>query len=299
MTYWNADELDFEDPLNRKIWDQSPSLQLQIDPPDNLQLPGSVGAQQAMTGATPLPWVPDIVGRRVSEGKGIAILGSAYAGFIRGLSKRGNTITEHHYRNTTMAEFQRAFLRHVVTEDPSYYRKIERSLSSVLPLDRVCLFDLCRVSFVQRASGTNANRKDDSGDRVVRADPAKFVSYVENETAEAWTWARIADSRPQIVVALGTIAEHGVLRLFARRSATIARTKNAADTWRSNAADTDRWPLRYADDRFKLDHWVRERDSWFVQHPDLGSINVLPVYHPAASQFRPETIRDLLRECLR
>ena len=168
MTYWREHALDLDDPLNREIWMRSPELQLEIDHPRHLQLPGSVGAQQAMVGNAALPWVPDLVGHSVSEGNAVLVIGSAYAGFIGGVSKRSSTIPESDYRENTMAAFQRAFLSHVVVEDSSYYGKIKRMLAAAVPLERVCLLDLCRASFVQRADGTSPHRRDDSGDKIAR-----------------------------------------------------------------------------------------------------------------------------------
>ena len=81
--FWDQNSLDFNDELNHVIWSESPSHQMEIQHPNELQVPGSIGAQQAMIGQKPLPWVPDIVGKEWQSPQSIFVVGSAYAGFVK------------------------------------------------------------------------------------------------------------------------------------------------------------------------------------------------------------------------
>jgi hypothetical protein len=216
------------------------------------------------------------------------IVGSGYAGFIRERSGRRKSLLFEEYRSSrTAGEFQKRFLRSVVEGDPAYYQKIQR-----LAADRqwhprqIAVFDLCRVSFVRR--GEISNQLDESGDTIVRAAPAIFARYVEHPKAREWTWQRIVSSEAAKIIALGTIAEHGLLRVFDFKQMTIVDDTGIKFT---PARSTDGlWVKRYADGQRNLRYWEERREQgrkagWTITGIVNGkqrSWTLCTRYHPAA-----------------
>src|SRR4051794_22742304 len=104
------------DDLNAEMWHRSPTVQRLIQPPRDLEHDGAVGAQQAMleddsvpgvTRETVLPWVPDLLGAGWRRSDAVLVVGSAYAGFIRGLSRRSRSLPLSEYASASSAdEFQ-------------------------------------------------------------------------------------------------------------------------------------------------------------------------------------------------
>jgi hypothetical protein len=97
---WSWD-VAIQDELNAEIWAKSPKVQGDIQTPLELGHEGAVGAQQAMiedgllpgvTSAKILPWVPDLVGAGWAQPDALLVVGSAYAGFIKELSRRPHSL---------------------------------------------------------------------------------------------------------------------------------------------------------------------------------------------------------------
>jgi hypothetical protein len=267
-----------DDAINEAIWADSPALQRSVQAPDTLAAPGSVGAQQAMIDAhTVLPWVPDILGMHWRDPDAVIVIGSAYAGFIREFSGRIRTMPLAEYRRALdWHDFQNRFFRYVVTDDPNYYEPVMRLAGD---RQRMALFDLCRASFVERGAGT-VTRKDNSGDRIVRKASALFSAYVDAQ--DHWTWERIKLSQARRIVALGTIAEHGTLRLFARRAMTITCGERVHVLPRKTES---RWAEAYADVTRKLGHWLADKSWWTIRGVVDGKLRewrLLPASHPSA-----------------
>jgi hypothetical protein len=215
---WSPKQFDFADPLNQIIWTESVRVQGSIQLPEDLCAPGSVGAQQAMVGdGDVLPWVPDLVGKRCND-VGLAVVGCAYAGFIREYSLRTRTLPLSDYSAAkSAADFQEKFFNMVVVGDDAYYSKIQQLADGHFSPDQLLIFDLCRASLVRRGTGTE-NRGDSSSTLFEDDDACRiYAHYAEHPCSESWTFDRLASCRSGCVVTLGRIAEHGVLRLLTRR----------------------------------------------------------------------------------
>ena len=150
----------------------------------------------------------------------------------------------------------------------------------------VAVFELCRVAFVRRAEGY-----DKGDDGVAVANPELFTRYVESPRQNDWLWRRVVGSEASTVLALGTIAEHGLLRLFARHLSDRAISDSAEHTIRFDRYKSVdiRWLTRYANIRRKIGerckissppYWLVEgrlangrRRTWrvaIVPHPTGG-----------------------------
>lgn len=246
MDFWSPEALDLEDPLNQEIWDTSPGIQDEIQAYSPDWKNEDVGAQQAMRYPHRLPWVPDPVGKDWRRRDAILAFGSAYAPFISGNGQR-REIDPLQYADSTCQEFMGLLQENLLTAR-SYYREITKIFSPFMQSCRLLgLVDLCRAAFVRRLPN-----KDQGGDGVVRAEGELFSRYVESPTASEWLWRRIEDSESSMVVALGTIAEHGLLRLFKRR---LARSRivdsNDPTIFFSLRANSD-WCRSYASRRRTL-----------------------------------------------
>ena len=302
MRFFDPDSFDFDDQINREIWEQSAMRQHAIQQPADVSAPGTFGAQQAMLTAgivqgvdpnTVLPWVPDLVGKEWSSEKAFFVVGSAYAGFIKQYSGRRATMNLCRYATAVTARlFQERFLNDVVEPDPDYYGKLAILFghAPAAPLPRfsarqICVLDLCRASFVRRGL-RNGQRKnwDKPGDGIVKdsaagPQPHIFQHYVDQNSD--WTWKRFMQSKASKIVALGTIAEHGVLRLFHEHGFTIR------DQMHPNPIDlpefaphTAGWVSQYADR--PLGYWLQHSTWWSIipPHPSQRTFHLLPVYHP-------------------
>lgn len=287
--FWGVQHFDLTDALNEEIWLLSPELQQQIQPVVSLEKPGVVGPQQAMLDSTllgergPLPWVPDLVGKESQSETGIIIVGSAYAGFINEYSTRSATMPLNQYlAASSVQEFQRLFLRFVVQVDPSYYVPLQTLCSDLSSASRLSLVDLCRVSLVKRGEGVS--RRSDSSRNIFKEDPPIFEKYVENEQAAEWLWHRFVDGQAKCVLALGSTAEHGLLRLFTNHGMAVTEGETL---FHPKPFFQGAWATRYADAKRNLHYWLDHETWWTVQ----GQVNgvgrtwyVLPVYHPAMYQ---------------
>ena len=287
--YWNFSELATDDTINAAIWQQSPSIQLRIHHPNQLIYPGSVGAQQAMCGNIPLPWEPDIVGKKWKDPGGIIIVGSAYAGFIEEYSRRSGTMPLSTYIACSSVPdysvFQNAFLNSVVSANDSHYGPLESLAKPFVDLSNVALFDLCRVSFVCRGM-VHPRRSDKAGDAVVKKACDVFEKYVDSCIIPPWTWKRINEGAARRIIALGTIAEHGLLRLFQRHGFTIT-DKVSKKRCEMRHRENGSWVSHYADSQRKLGYWVSHNSWWMIEGSVDGTwrqFYLLPVYHPSRYQ---------------
>jgi uracil-DNA glycosylase len=103
---------------------------------------------------------------------------------------------------------------------------------------------------------------------------------VDHPVVEEWTWRRITESWAECIIALGSIAEHGLLRLFIRHEAKIScnvppltqqrQEQNLPPCWVDRPADPGR-PLRY---------WLELGRWWTISIPGRD-IRLLPAFHPA------------------
>jgi len=300
--YWDHANFRLVDTLNAEMWTRSPQLQREIQSPHDLIGTGKVGPQQAMlepdaalaiTTDTVLPWVPDIVGKDADGDRAVIIFGAAYAGFIReyssrraclGLSDYAKAATNDNEANWTV--FQRLFLNNVVARDAvsdgDYYGKLESLLISAgISANRIILSDLCPNSIVKRGPAHNNRRQDDSKQPSKDRAPI-FCKYVEYPIVAGWTWRRITESRAECIIALGHIAEHGLLRLFRSHDAKIhCNGQQWMQPSQNVNAPVSDWVDNYADPGRKLGYWLTPGRWWTISIQGRD-VRLLPVYHPAA-----------------
>lgn len=285
--FWDKNFLSEKDSLNEEIWNDSPIAQRKINKLNSSNKKSiRYGAQQAMLEGEEiiLPWVPDIVGKDYKSNDSLVIVGSAYAGFIEGYSSRLRTMSIKKYKEAKNPYmFLNYFLEDVIIEDHSYYSPINTLASTFCDLKRTVLFDLCRASFVCRDDNMSSDRKDKSGDRVVKDAKDIYEKYVESEKAAEWTWQRITSCGAKCIVALGSIAEHGLLRLFNRNSLSIKDFRHSDKLKLKNYEDGE-WVAYYADRSKNLGYWINNCNWWIIEGTVNGHYrkwNLLPVYHPA------------------
>lgn len=299
MPYWDDNHFDLNDRINENIWKDSPAIQQLIRPPRRLGDIGAFGAQQAMleprarsvwrphlTRPGILPWVPDLAGKRWKKRDAVFVVGSAYAGFIKEYSGRRAAMNLCCYASAASArQFQERFLREVVQPDTDYYSKLELLFARHRRAAQLCLMDLCRASFVER--GTRAGRKQMDKSNEPSREPAwgHFRLYAEHPACRGWTQRRLTESRTTKIVALGWIAEHGVLQLL-RDWFGLNRGFTIVDTNGEPLVLAQDWTPTYASRR-RLNHWLKSGAWWNVAGQVDGEPRkwqVLPVYHPSAMQ---------------
>ena len=285
--FWRLDCMT-TDPLNAEIWEQSPELQRHIQSLHPVLSVGSVGAQQAMIDGEPdtiLPWVPDLIGKDWEDENSILIVGSAYAGFIKECSGRPASMPFSIYRQAqTAGDFQQAFFQQVVVPDRKYYGRIPLMLPENWGSSKIALFDLCRASFVQRANGSK--RRDKQGDTPVKKHTHVFHKYRMTGQAAEWTWQRIIRSKAYRVVALGTIAEHGLLWLFASHGMeAYVQCQPQICFGPAQVTASVNWPRNYATGRkWILSHWYPTDSFWVIKGDVSGEKRtwyLRPTNHPA------------------
>jgi hypothetical protein len=305
--FWHA--LETADPLNQAIWVESVAVQLGIAPPEQLRAPNSIGAQQAMIeGSVPcLPWVPDLLVSDWESQSAILIVGSAYAGFIREYSGggKGMPIAAYikAYEQRSVKLFIDSFKESVIAKW-AYYGHIRRLINGLRAnIGGFALFDVCRASFVCRSEAVTLRRrlpappvlrKDRGGDKMVRCQPAVFSAYVESSKPNEWLWKRIQGSKATRILALGSIAEHALLRCFARNldrdHLCICSVPDHQEPMRisrrSDWKGKTEWALQYADDRYHLSHWQKDTSGWWEIEGRIGENTrlwqLLPIPHPSS-----------------
>jgi hypothetical protein len=327
VPYWNAQNLDLNDCLNQQIWAFQASCLYG-------QQPQSVGAQQGMlehmhgqvicnnpssypaaricshpvsqANVPPcccLPWVPDMVGKNWKEDEAILVFGSAYAGFIQNYSQAGIKVLDY-AGASSVADFQsRLFLPNVVNgmwgNNNGHYSKIASLLqgSGYKTPEKVLVGDLCRASFVKRQTGQSGTRSDKADDAVINDNCALFTDYLIINNP--WTSDRIKSSSARRIIALGSIAEHGLIRLFIQMGAqTIATNRGAIfniqkyQQWMLSSK-AQNWSKKYATDGawapkvLNLGYWVNQnRPGFWIITLGNREWHLLPVYHPSSRSNR-------------
>ena len=290
---WEIGDFNLHYYLYQVIWDDSIRMQKEIhETHDGCQrrFGGEVGIQQAMIGSSgfdtdPLPMVPDLVGKDAGKrrDKTVLIVGSAYAPFISGISHRDG-IADRDYRTAgSAAEFQQLFFTKVIAGDNAYYEPLARCLREIWQPRNLIATDLCRGSYCFRNLGASGVRCDIGGDKIAMgtlfdkphqkmlAVEARilFCRYVDY--GEDWTWQRMESSRE--IIALGAIAEHGLLRLLDKRKATIV--DNASRSRWTKPDVENHWSKFSADG-------CKQPGTWWDAH--LGNLEwrILRTRHPAA-----------------
>lgn len=303
-SFWSYDHWRLTDSLNATIWRLSPIWTWKLHGKRMLDTPGEVGAEQAMVPERrcPLPWVPDLVGMESDQRRGVLVVGSAYAPFIADLAQRKAKLTLSAYEaamnSNRWSDFQRAFLTEVVQKDSDYYPQIPRIFGAmVLPSESIIL-DLCRASFCRLGSRptylSEHSFLDQGGDEVAVCNPGLFRSYTESRLPNRWVWSRFRDSQATVIIALGYLAEHGLLRLFWRDRSRIIHRRldtNRSRPWAYRSVEG--WPRKspgYADPEFKSTWWAANRDWWVVTDLKHRCVwKILPLPHP---KYRPQSRRD-------
>ena len=309
MPFWNANPFDLNDPINNEIWGGSPALQREIHLPGAIRVAGAFGAQQAMLtpGIVPgvgpetiLPWVPDLAGKKWKEKASVFVVGSAYAGFIKEYSGRPATMNLCCYASANSSRmFQERFLKDVVEPDEAYYGKLAILFQNIRRASQLCLLDLCRASFVKRGERPPFDVASET--TVLQPAWTSYRQYVEAN--DAWTWRRLNPLRKQPIriVALGYVAENGILQLIRRQLAgehlEIHDSVGHAlqQGWWNNA-----WNYGYADVGRPLHYWFHNHRWWIIRSKDC-EWRVLPIYHPAyVNQHDPNyfSTREVLKQFL-
>jgi len=175
------------DEINNSIWSESPGRQVALAAQFPVGHVGAIGGQQAMFAEggqpggplDPLPWVPDLVGKKSGRKDAVMIIGSAYAPFVTGFTRRARRMSLPDYNIGTWWEFlsgDAGFLQEVVgdgngADEHNYYSKIATMFNMPGPafdLERIILTDWCRASFVKRVAvaADGVIRPDHGGDGI-------------------------------------------------------------------------------------------------------------------------------------
>jgi hypothetical protein len=306
------------DPLNCEIIALSLGIQRGIYRTEGPEGP-EVGAQQVMPKpehagdfgpGKPLPWVPDQVGTGFSKANhGVLVVGSSYNGFIEGYCQRslalkdylairnlileGNEDPTHPKVAAACSLFTSAFERQIMAPDTSTYYGPILDLLMGKDGSRVCLTDLCKASFVRRGSGSGvSNRGDEGNDGIIKQTKnwpvwTQLLTCGRGEKGTPspyrWIWQRMQQCRH--IIALGTIAEYGVMKIFQHMAALPRVTTRKGVEIHLNRSLTSNasWRYCYTDSSRQLSHWVAAHDWWILTDAVTGTAwNMLPVYHPAA-----------------
>jgi hypothetical protein len=167
MDFWSPQYLDSTDLVNETIWVESPAEQALIQRAGLLTKDGDIGAQQIMVDGRvlPLPWVPDILGLEWKHSESVIIVGSAYAPFVAGISKRVYVLPLSEYVHAQSArDFLVSFLCSVVLPDRDYYDKIRLLAEDLADQKRIALFDLCRASYTVRGARCSRETMDEAAE---------------------------------------------------------------------------------------------------------------------------------------
>lgn len=262
-TFWDTDHLDLGDTTNADIWQRSSELHDRVR---NAHSRERADILQARMGD--LPGVPDLVGRDWLSSDAVFVVGSAYSPFIAGVAGRSHAMSLDAYENASSArEFQEVFIPRVVQGDSSYYGALATLLRPIVgSAERVLLTDLVRACFIESVGETG-------GDGAVRADPELFMAYARANWR--WTWQRLRQSEATVILALGTIAERGLLELMTGRGLTLTR--------RGTSFQLPDGPVtEYAGGT--IGSWLDTQTWWELSgrvDARKHTWKVLPVYHPA------------------
>ena len=308
LEFWAHADRTRDDPTNNDIWAESPFAMAQVHDirGDGVEFSGEFGCQQAMVGDEaftdgghrligaydddePLPWIPDWVGRRASGDCGVTVIGPSYPPVIKERGRLWAGIPLADYRAAETADAFLDLLTDQVLEDGEFmghFTQLESLLFPFRTAADLCYFNLCRGSFVIQSQdpGDSDDRYDDDLDNSQLANPADrrkhqllYGEYVQMK--ERWTLKRLSESRSGVVIALGRVAEHGLLRLFRRKGAVIHRHDDGVE-WNPPALEDDAvWPSLAADPTRPIGSWTDRSGRWWdVRGADDRRWRVLPVF---------------------
>jgi len=280
MAQLTAAHLAGHDALNEEIWHRSPAVQSEIQPSRRRWNVGEVGAQQAMCGAEALPWVPDLVGAQFGQPGSVLVMGMAYSGFVRRPThSRGELDPAAYARCSSAADFCATFARRVVPAY-HYYGNLLDALPAETGPRRVAFTDLCRVALVK------VGTRGDSSRGVERADRAMFCRYADEPANLDWHRRRLRAAQPAVVVALGHVAEHGLLRLLRDDLGCDIATTGPRPVAFSRKSGATTWPTAYAADQRQIGTWEHTRDWWRAEGK-FGRWNVVTIPHTSETPVAP------------
>jgi hypothetical protein len=178
------------DKINDLIWKHSPQRQMELAQQFSVTAQDDFGGQQAMftegnhlgSPTNPLPWVPDLVGKKSDQENAVMIIGSAYAPFVANYTRRARRMNLLQYINAEdwwgFLSGEAGFLANVMgqagngDDEHNYYGRLANMLDGAqndFDLQRIILTDWCRASFVKRAAvAADGVRPDQGGDKICR-----------------------------------------------------------------------------------------------------------------------------------
>ena len=104
-----------------------------------------------------------------------------------------------------------------------------------------------------------------------------------------WLWQRMQQCH--LIIALATIAEYGVLKIF-QHMAYAPKVRSWQDNsvvpdYRTMNTDVSNWQYRYACSKRKLRSWIANEDWWVMSDSsNRPRWFMLPVHHPASAVGR-------------
>jgi hypothetical protein len=273
------------------------------------------GAQQASRVAGPgfLPWLPDLVGKRWKERESILVCGAAYAGILPlfGGPGRFQISVEDYSAARTSASLQSLFLHRVVAPGPvhNYYRPIQDICSFFQDASRVAIFDVCRASFTEFALDDQNELFEFCDQKALEREEAEFAKYVECPSEQAWLRRRVEGGNALRIAALGSVAEHALIRLFARCDNLKLYLQDAGTNslgpytydkyalidkggswvhkyaYPSLRSKCHRTPIEDTNERLQnLQYWIDSGSWWSVRVSDndkeVERWRLVPLYHP-------------------
>ena len=178
--------------------------------------------------------------------------------------------------------------------------------------EREVLRDRTRTGLAQaRQNGKRLGRQETAARHSVEVRKLYRVGLSKSEIARrlqigrtddprGWLWRRIDDSRAcRRILALGSIAEHGLLRLFESYNMKIRRRlAESPQPWRSKYGPNEPWAKNYAAEK-KINWWLKQSDWWEI-HTQEGEgtprWRVLPISHPGDRKANYTVLRQVLNE---
>jgi hypothetical protein len=271
MSYFSSAVLD--DAINAEIWSDSVAVEGRV------RAQSRPGRADLLQGRMGLPWVPDLVGPRWREPGTVMVVGSAYSPFIAESAGRRRTMPAGVYRQATDAgAFVTEFLHHVVRGDGDYYDPLGTLLNGAgVDGSHVVLTDVVRGCFID-SDGVG-------GDDAINADPYLYMALAT--AGWPWTWRRLCESQSTSIVALGTVAEHALLKLLHDQGARAVVRGYPAMTYRHS----DRRVGGYARAGCDLAFWRDHRTWWEIECQVEGRPRrwcLLPVVHPSPRAIRKD-----------
>jgi hypothetical protein len=185
--------------------------------------------------------------------------------------------------DTFMANLQEKVIR----RDENYYQPILRCLLPEAGCNPgfCCLTDLCKASFVRMGDGPDkGNRGDEGSDAVVKKNWRQWLPYVaglpnggaDTPLSYQWLWLRM--QRCRVIIALGTIAEYGLLKIFLRMAADPKAWSWGDATVMPDhptmTAQVSNWEYGYACSQRAIAKWLGQEDWW--NRPGTGTCTLNP-----------------------